>query len=121
MREGADAVCGVDVGSQGAVLAVFSADGERLATTYQPYAVSYPRPGWAEQDPAAWTDALDRGFAELGGAVDLGRIAALSFASQLDGLVAVDASGRPLGPAIIWMDRRADGLCSDVAEQSRPG
>src|SRR5204863_1239365 len=46
--------------------------------------------------------------------VDLGRVAALSFASQLDGLVAVDEAGKPLGPAIIWMDRRADPLCDDV-------
>ena len=120
MTDGADAVCGVDVGSQGAVLAVFSADGERLATTYQTYPVLYPRPGWAEQDPAEWTGALVRGFAELAEEVELGRIGALSFASQLDGLVAVDADGRPLAPAIIWMDRRADPLCREVEERVAP-
>lgn len=120
MREDADVVCGVDVGSQGAVLAVFSADGERIATTYQTYPVLYPRPGWAEQDPSEWTSALVRGFAELATEVDLGRIRALSFASQLDGLVAVDASGEPLAPAIIWMDRRADPLCRAVEEVVSP-
>jgi xylulokinase len=119
-REGADAVCGVDVGSQGAVLAVFTADGEQLASTYQSYEVSYPRPGWAEQDPAAWTDAIERGFAELAGEVDLDRVAAISFASQLDGLVAVDGAGAPLGPAIIWMDRRADMHCREAAEHIGP-
>lgn len=117
MTEGADAVCGVDVGSQGTVLAVFSADGEQLATTHQPYGVDYPRPGWAEQDPGRWTDALATGFAALADDIDLGRISAISFASQLDGLVAADANGEPLGPAIIWMDRRADGLCREVAER----
>lgn len=117
MRDGADAVCGVDVGSQGAVLAVFAPDGERLATTHQPYAVAYPRPGWAEQDPAEWISALERGFTELAGEIDFGRIAAVSFASQLDGLVAVDGAGKPLGPAIIWMDRRADGICREAAER----
>ena len=116
MREGADAVCGVDVGSQGAVLAVFSADGERLATTYQTYPVLYPRPGWAEQDPREWTGALVRGFGELAAEVDLRRVRALSFASQLDGVVAVDGNGDPLAPAIIWMDRRADPLCRAVED-----
>jgi xylulokinase len=115
-----DAVCGVDVGSQGAVLSVFTADGERLATTYQPYPVAYPRPGWAEQDPGEWTRAVERGLAELAREVELGRVAAVSFASQLDGLVAVDRSGEPLGPAIIWMDRRADPLCREVAERFPP-
>jgi xylulokinase len=108
----ADLVVGIDVGSQGACLSVFSADGERAATTYQPYAVSYPRPGWAEQEPTAWVEALRAGFGSLD--VDLARIAAISFASQLDGLVAVDESGEPVAPAIIWMDRRADALCDEV-------
>ena len=120
MRESADAVCGVDVGSQGAVLAVFSPDGERLATTYQTYPVLYPRPGCAEQDPREWRDALERGFAELAPELDLRRIGALSFASQLDGLVAVDVNGEPLAPAIIWMDRRADSLCREVEARVSP-
>ncbi len=109
---GGDLVVGVDVGSQGACLSAFTADGERAATTYQPYTVSYPRPGWAEQDPNAWIAAMRAGFRGL--SVEPDRVAAISFASQLDGLVAVDEDGGPLGPAIIWMDRRADALCDDV-------
>jgi xylulokinase len=120
VREGADAVCGVDLGSQGSCLTVFAADGELLATTYQSYPVSFPRAGWAEQDPADWEEALLAGFADLGGQVDLRRIAAVSFASQLDGLVCVDERAAPLRPAIIWMDRRADGLCREVAERIAP-
>ena len=116
----ADAVCGIDVGSQGTVLAVFSPDGEQLAASYQPYQVSYPRPGWAEQDPQVWVDALEQGFAQLRELLDVGRIAALAFASQLDGLVSVDGAGNPLRPAIIWMDRRADELCREAAERVSP-
>jgi xylulokinase len=109
---GGDLVVGVDVGSQGTCLSAFTPDGERVGTTHQPYPVSYPRPGWAEQDPRAWLDAMRVGFAALG--VDLARVAAISFASQLDGLVAVDAAGDPVAPAIIWMDRRADALCDEA-------
>ena len=35
-------------------------------------------------------------------------IKGLSFGSQLDGMVVCDADGRPLRPAMIWMDRRAE-------------
>src|SRR4029078_1722776 len=35
----------------------------------------------------------------------------ISFGSQLDGLVCVDRNAQPVGPAIIWMDRRADPIC----------
>lgn len=39
----------------------------------------------------------------------------MSFGSQLDGLVATGAGGRPLRPALIWSDRRADAECAAVA------
>jgi len=43
-------------------------------------------------------------------------IAALSFGSQLDGLVAVDGAGRALRPALIWSDRRAGAECERMAD-----
>lgn len=42
-------------------------------------------------------------------------IKAVSFGSQLDGLVAADRRGRPLRPALIWSDRRAGAECERVA------
>ena len=44
-------------------------------------------------------------------------IAAISFGSQLDGLVAVDDAGRVLHPALIWSDRRARAECERLAER----
>jgi xylulokinase len=101
-------VVGVDVGSQGTCAQALEPDGTLVVSVSSPHRLSYPRPGWAEQDPAEWTtalvDTLSRIVAEVGGR----EIAALSFGSQLDGLVAADASGRALRPALIWSDRRAD-------------
>ena len=42
---------------------------------------------------------------------------AVSFGSQLDGLVAADGDGTPLHPALIWCDRRADAECEAAAER----
>ena len=44
----------------------------------------------------------------------------LSFGSQLDGMVVCDADGRPLRPAMIWMDRRAEAQAARVAERMSP-
>ena len=88
-----DLICGIDVGSQGSCLSVFDAAGERVATTYQPHPLLYPRPGWVEQDPRDWRAALVNGFRDLSARVNLRRVAAVSFGSQLDGLVCVDAGG----------------------------
>jgi xylulokinase len=46
-------------------------------------------------------------------------VVALSFGSQLDGLVAADADGRALRPALIWSDRRADAECAALADGER--
>jgi xylulokinase len=91
-----------------------------VATSYAPHALSYPRPGWAEQDPDEWTTALVRTLAEVRAATAGREIAALSFGSQLDGLVAAAADGTPLRPALIWCDRRAGQECSDVAARTDP-
>ena len=115
-----DLVCGIDVGSQGSCLAVFDPGGERLATSYQPHTLSYPRPGWAEQDPRDRRAAVVNGFRDLSARVNLRRVRAVSFGSQLDGLVCVDQNGQPAGPAIIWMDRRADPLCRAAEERIGP-
>ena len=56
-----------------------------------------------------WRAAVVNGFRDLSVRVGLaGRVRAVSFGSQLDGLVCVDRNGQPAGPAIIWMDRRGD-------------
>ena len=44
----------------------------------------------------------------------------LSFGSQLDGMVVCDRSGRPLRPAMIWMDRRAEEQAARLAERVDP-
>lgn len=93
-------------------------DGTLIASAYAPHALSYPRPGWAEQDPGEWIRALVQTLAEVRLAAAGRPIAALSFGSQLDGLVATDRDGRALRPALIWSDRRAVAECELVADRS---
>ena len=82
-------------------------EGEQAAKAYVPHTLSYPQPGWAEQDPREWLGAVAPALAEVHRAVNGASVRALSFGSQLDGLVATDADGAAGGPALIWMDRRA--------------
>src|SRR5919108_6282048 len=102
-------IIGADVGTQSLKVAVLDdhlrAVG-RAARCYQP---SYPKPGWVEQAPSLWTDALGPAIAEAlqaAGAKPTD-IRAVGFCGQLDGCIAVDADGNALSPCLIWMDRRA--------------
>jgi xylulokinase len=111
-------VVGVDVGSQGTCAQALEPDGTLVATSYAPHVLRYPRAGWAEQDPEEWTAALVRTLGEVRAATAGREIVALSFGSQLDGVVAAAADGRPLHPALIWCDRRAGDVCAEVAARA---
>ena len=109
-------VLGIDVGTQ-SLKAVVLDDGMRLlgagSVAYQP---AFPQPGWAEQDPGLWLRALAPAIASALRQAGLGPsdIRGLCICGQLDGCVPTDAKGTATGPAIIWMDRRAEPLLGDV-------
>ena len=111
---------GVDVGSQGTCAQALEPDGTLVATSYAAHALSYPQAGWAEQDPGEWQNALVQTLAQVREATAGREIAALSFGSQLDGMVACDAAGEPLRPALIWCDRRAGAECEAALERADP-
>ncbi len=116
----ADLLVGVDVGSQGTCAQAITAEGTAVATSYVPHALSYPRPGWAEQDPEEWLAAVARALSEVRRSVAGSAVRAIAFGSQLDGLVAADADGSPTGPALVWMDRRAAAQCEEAAGELEP-
>ena len=80
-------------------------------TAYVPHQLSYPQPGWAEQDPSEWLGAVAQALAEVRREVGGEALRAIAFGSQLDGLVPAGADGDPTGAALIWMDRRAGAEC----------
>ena len=114
-------VIGCDVGSQGTNAALHREDGTLVASRYEPHDLSFPHPGWAEQDATDWPKAVTAAVGALVGEVDRpSDIVGLSFGSQLDGMVACDGAGRPLRPAMIWMDRRAEAQAAAMAERISP-
>jgi xylulokinase len=112
-------VIGCDVGSQGTNCALYSADGTLVASSYQAYDLSFPFPGAAEQDPDLWPAAVAAGVREVLERVPEGpsAVKGLSFGSQLDGMVVCDGAARPLRPAMIWMDRRAEEQAAAVSQR----
>jgi len=72
-----------------------------------------PKPGWAEQDPEYYWHSLCQACHALWQQTDVPReaIAGVALTTQRATMVNVDATGRPLRPAIVWLDqRRTEGL-----------
>jgi len=117
-----DYVIGCDVGSQGVKAVLLPAEGQLLREASAGYAIAYPHPTWAEQSAEVWltaaSDAIGALKASTGVAPD--HIRAIGLDAQVDGVVAMNAAGHPLRPAIIWMDRRAVPQCDAVAKTTDP-
>ena len=109
---------GCDVGSQSLKGILLDPSGGVVAQAAAAYDVEYPHPGWAQQDALDWRTALASVVGDLRArtGVDAAQIGVLGLASQVDGLVAVDADAEPLQPAIIWLDRRATAQTRAVGE-----
>ena len=81
----ADLVVGVDVGSQGTCAQAIAADGTHVATSYIPHTLSYPHPGWAEQDAREWLGAVAQALLEIRREVGPRPLRAISFGSSSTG------------------------------------
>lgn len=66
------------------------------------------QPGWAEQDPEYYWRSLGEACHKLWASVDIDRsqIRGVSLTTQRGSLINVDAAGKPLRPAILWLDQR---------------
>ncbi|RYH04535.1 xylulokinase [Salipiger sp. IMCC34102] len=99
---------GIDLGTSGVRALLVDEDGAPLASVTRPCAVSTPHPGWSEQDPAEWTDALEQAIGELRDtAPTFADLKGIGVAGHMHGATLLDAEDRVLRPCILWNDTRS--------------
>ncbi|HET9667885.1 MAG TPA: FGGY family carbohydrate kinase [Desertimonas sp.] len=104
-------VLGADVGSQSIKVVLVDEGGDVVATGSAALNMTHQHDGWAEQDPQTYCTALRDAVRAATAGIDPARIVSMGLGSQVDGVVACDADGEPLRPAIIWLDKRATEQC----------
>ena len=97
---------GIDLGTSAAKLLLVDASGNIINSVTKEYTVSYPEPGWAEQDPADWWDACFTGLDELLDGMDRSSVSGIGTAGQMHGLVILDENDDVIRNAILWNDGR---------------
>jgi xylulokinase len=105
---GTEHVLAIDLGTGGPKAALVTPEGRITAHEFEPTPLELLGEGGAEQDPDGWWAAITTAVRRLlgGGHVAAEDIVAVSVTSQWSGTVAVDARGKHLYPAVIWMDSR---------------
>lgn len=101
-------ILAIDLGTSALKVALVTTNGDIVACEQETQAVTLLPNGGAEQNPDDWWNAIlhaaKRVLAQHHARVD--EIVAVASTSQWSGTVAVDRAGKPLYPAIIWMDAR---------------
>ena len=97
---------GADLGTSSLKLLLLDCNGNILNKTTKSYGVSYPAPGWSEQDPALWWSAFVDGVGELLCGFDSSLVSGIGIGGQMHGLVALDKQDQIIRPCILWNDGR---------------
>lgn len=97
---------GVDLGTSAVKLLLMEADGTIKNIVSKEYPLSFPNPGWSEQSPEDWWNAVVSGIKELTDGFDASQVAGISFGGQMHGLVILDENDNVIRPAILWNDGR---------------
>ena len=97
---------GVDLGTSAVKLLLMDENGEIRNIVTREYPLSFPQPGWSEQNPADWWDACLDGIPALLAGQDAAQVAGIGFGGQMHGLVVLDENDEMLRPAILWNDGR---------------
>ena len=97
---------GIDLGTSAAKLLLVDEAGQVRHEVTKEYPLEFPQPGWSQQDPKDWWQAVLTGVPELIAGVDASEVKGIGVGGQMHGLVAVDKDDEVIRPAILWNDGR---------------
>jgi xylulokinase len=107
---------GIDLGTSEVKVLIMDAGGDVLAINHSPLQWDQPEPGWAEQDPAAWWNAVISACNKLQERVPelYASVNAIGLAGQMHGATLLDEQHNILRPCILWNDSRSAQQCEEL-------
>ncbi|WP_424974397.1 FGGY-family carbohydrate kinase [Dinoroseobacter sp. S124A] len=111
-----------DGGTESLRVRIYDLNGTCVGSHAEPYETTFSPGARAEQNPEDWWTSLcvatRASLAEAGISGD--QVEAMAYATTCCTVVALDASGAPLRPALMWMDVRADKEAEAVLATGDP-
>jgi sugar (pentulose or hexulose) kinase len=113
----------IDVGTTSVKAGVYNAEGKCLGLSRQDYQLSTPAVDQVEMDAEAYWAAASAAVSEAikADGISPQEIAGIGVSSQGETLIAVDRSGIPLCPALVWLDKRAKAEAQRLQEELGAG
>lgn len=113
-------VLAMDQGTTSSRAIVFDSSFAIVAAAQQEFAQHFPKPGWVEHEPEdIWQTTISTAKDALTKAgAGAGDIAAIGIANQRETTILWERkTGKPVGRAIVWQDRRAESVCAELRKQ----
>ena len=113
---------GIDLGTSAVKVILVDEAQAVLGQASVPLTTRHPAPLASEQDPDDWwqavASALDRLAAEH--PREMAGVAAVGLSGQMHAAVLLDAADRPLRPAMLWNDGRAEAEAAELQARGGP-
>ena len=112
-------VLAIDQGTTGTTALVLAANGKVVGRGYHEITQYYPQPGWVEHDA---DEILDRTLIAAREAIAASGVSpdAIGITNQRETIVIWHRdTGKPLGRAIVWQDRRTTERCAQLKSRTR--
>ena len=100
------AYIGIDLGTSAVKLLLVDEQGKIHNEVTKEYPLEFPQPGWSQQNPEDWWNAVTEGIPELLAGFDAAQVAGIGCGGQMHGLVVLDKDDNVIRPAILWNDGR---------------
>jgi xylulokinase len=117
-----DCFIGFDCGTMGTKVALYTIDGECLATFYKEIETFKPNVGWVEMNAIDFFNNVVEGIRAVlaDSGVPGSDVKAISASGIVDGTVPVDDDLNPVGPFIPYLDMRAQKEAKEVNDTMEP-
>ncbi|MFA6815131.1 MAG: FGGY family carbohydrate kinase [Lentisphaeria bacterium] len=110
---------GLDIGTTGVKAVVFDQTGKQLGAGLAEYTLETPKPDIVELNPEVYWQAscaaIKSTFTEAG--ISAETVCGIAVTGQVETLIMVDASGKPVRKAIVWLDNRAKKEAAELEKE----
>src|SRR6056297_2199180 len=110
-------ILSIDQGTTGSTVLIFDHAGQVQCRAYSEFTQHYPRPGRVEHDAEEIFTVTMKVIADAlrAGGIQANDIQAIGITNQRETAVVWDrTTGRPVGHAIVWQDRRTARYCDEL-------
>jgi xylulokinase len=107
---------GIDIGTSSVKVVALDDRDVVVEQAAAPLTVSRPYDAWSEQNPADWWRATQDAVSGISARARRS-VQAIGLSGQMHGATLLDATDRPLRPAILWNDGRSAPQCATLEKQ----